>query len=204
MDEFICKTVIKNGIDFGESIDIHDGNLIVKSGPEFVAVPLTVIERIEPDKIYIADFNIKRGKFLGDRWIESAPKSPTIKRVKNLFRKTSTSTENSNNKSPLSSFPSGEDSSDTETSCEKSIGGDIEINSFLSKLNRTQELRNNLDGILTYVRAYRKFLEDNFVKKQDELINRLVKETLNDLECKLEEAKARLTIINFFLKEFDQ
>jgi len=204
MEEFTCKTVIKDGIDFGESIDIHDGNLIVKTGSEFVAVPLTVVERIEPDKIYIADFNRNRGKTLGDMWIENAPSSPVFKKMKNLFKKHSIK---GNEKKKFNGsddpfcpeeFSTGGEQAPGKVSYEES-----DLNSFISKINRTQELKNNLTDVLVYFKRYRRFLEDNFMKKQDDLIKSLVEETMDDLEYKLEDAKVRLTILNFFLREFE-
>lgn len=83
-DDLVCKYVVKNGENFGESIDIHGDNLIVKVGSEFLAVSIKKIEKVESDKIYISDFDMKEAENLGKKWIDEKSKPVSLEELKLL------------------------------------------------------------------------------------------------------------------------
>ena len=78
----LCKYVVKNGENFGESIDIHGDNLIVKVGSEFLGVSIKKIEKVESDKIYISDFDMKEAENLGKKWIDEKSKPVSLEELK--------------------------------------------------------------------------------------------------------------------------
>lgn len=80
--DLICKYVVKDGKDFGESIDVHDDSLIVKSGSDFFAVSVNSIEKVESDKIYISEFDKNQAKNLGKKWIDEKSKPLSLEELK--------------------------------------------------------------------------------------------------------------------------
>ncbi|HID43776.1 MAG TPA: hypothetical protein EYP30_08420 [Archaeoglobaceae archaeon] len=81
-DDLVCKFVVKDGENFGESIDIHGDNIIVKVGSEFLAVSIKKIEKVESDKIYISDFDMKEAENLGKKWIDEKSKPVSFEELK--------------------------------------------------------------------------------------------------------------------------
>jgi len=80
--DLICKYVVKDGKDFGESIDVHENSLIVKSGSDFFAVSMNNIEKVESDKIFISEFDPKQAKNLGKKWIDEKSKPLSLEELK--------------------------------------------------------------------------------------------------------------------------
>ena len=81
-DDLVCKFVVKGGEDFGESVDVHGDNLIVKVGSEFLGVSVKKIEKVESNKIYISEFDKKEAESIGKKWIDEKSKPVSLEELK--------------------------------------------------------------------------------------------------------------------------
>ncbi|RUM33234.1 MAG: hypothetical protein DSY33_05040 [Archaeoglobus sp.] len=81
MDDLVCKFVYVGGDMFGESIDVHKNMLIVKVKSKFYAVPMKLVKKVEGDKIYIENFDIKRAETEGERWVKEKSKPVSIEEL---------------------------------------------------------------------------------------------------------------------------
>jgi hypothetical protein len=84
MQDLICKFVVRNGEQLGESVDVYHDHLIIKIGSEFIGVSVSKIERVEAEKIHISDFDEKEAKEFGKRWVEEKSKPVSVEEL-NLF-----------------------------------------------------------------------------------------------------------------------
>ena len=82
MQDLICKFVVKDGENIGESVDVYDDHLIIKVGSEFIGVSTSKIEKVEAEKIYISDFDEEGAKEFGKRWIAEKSKPVSVDELK--------------------------------------------------------------------------------------------------------------------------
>ncbi len=82
MQDLICKYVYRDGKEYGESIDVYEGRLIVKVGSDFLAIPLESVERVEEDKVFIKDFDGRDAEKSGKKWIEEKSKPVSLEELK--------------------------------------------------------------------------------------------------------------------------
>jgi hypothetical protein len=61
---------------------VHEDNLIVKVGSEFLGISVKKIEKVESDKIYISDFNKKEAENIGKKWIDEKSKPVSLEELK--------------------------------------------------------------------------------------------------------------------------
>ncbi len=80
--DLICKYVVKDGKDFGESIDEYGDYLIVKVSADFVAVPKKCIKKVENEYIEIEEFDEEEAKKVGERWMEEKSKPVSLEELK--------------------------------------------------------------------------------------------------------------------------
>lgn len=80
--ELVCKYVMKGEESIGESIDVHKDRLIVKVGPDFLAVSVNNIQKVESDKIYVSDFDQKNAADAGKKWIDEKSKPVSLEELK--------------------------------------------------------------------------------------------------------------------------
>ncbi len=80
--ELVCKYVYVDGEQFGESIDLHRGKLIVKVGSKFYAVEEKFIKKIEKDKIFLEKFDRKKAEKEGKKWMEEKSKPVSLEELK--------------------------------------------------------------------------------------------------------------------------
>ncbi|MFN3384313.1 MAG: DUF5749 family beta-barrel protein [Archaeoglobaceae archaeon] len=66
--DLICRFVYKNGMEFGESIDVFEDHLIVKVFDKFVAIPMERVS-FDGEKITIDDFDEKKGLEIANKWL---------------------------------------------------------------------------------------------------------------------------------------
>lgn len=80
--ELVCKYVMKGEESIGESIDVHNDQLIVKAGSDFLGVSVNNIEKVESDKIYVSDFDQKKAEDVGKKWIDEKSKPVSMEELK--------------------------------------------------------------------------------------------------------------------------
>ncbi len=80
--DLICRYVFKDGREYGESIDVYGDYLIVKVDAEFLAVPKKCIEKVEGDRILIADFDEEEAREIGKKWVEEKSKPVSLEELK--------------------------------------------------------------------------------------------------------------------------
>lgn len=82
MQDLICKFVVKNGEQLGESVDVYHDHLIIKIGSEFIGVSVSKIEKVEAEKIHISDFDEKEAEEFGKKWISEKSKPVSVDELK--------------------------------------------------------------------------------------------------------------------------
>jgi predicted ATPase len=80
--DLICRFVLKNGENFGESIDEYGDYLIVKVSADFLAIPKKCIEKVDGEGIYISDFDEEEAKEIGRKWVEEKSKPVSVEELK--------------------------------------------------------------------------------------------------------------------------
>ncbi len=78
--DLICRFVHKDGREIGESIDIFDGHLIIKSSGNFFGVPLEAVKE-DGEFLVISDFDEKRARDVGEKWIEEKSKPVSLEEL---------------------------------------------------------------------------------------------------------------------------
>jgi hypothetical protein len=84
MDDLICKYVIKDGKQLGESIDVYENRLIVKVGSEFIGIPKDKIKRVEAESVHVEDFDEKDAKEFGRKWVVEKSKPVSLEELKKM------------------------------------------------------------------------------------------------------------------------
>ncbi|GEM_PF-598432 len=82
MQDLICKFVVKDGEEVGESVDVYHDHLIIKIGSEFIGVSVSKIEKVEAEKIYISDFDEKEAEEFGKKWVSEKSKPVSVDELK--------------------------------------------------------------------------------------------------------------------------
>ncbi len=80
--ELVCKYVMKGEESIGESIDVHNDQLIVKVGSEFLGVSVNNIEKVESDKIYVSDFDHEKAENVGKKWVDEKSNPVSMEELK--------------------------------------------------------------------------------------------------------------------------
>ncbi len=80
--DLICRFVLKDGRIIGESIDVHENRLVIKSGEKFLGIPLEAIEKTEEDKIYVSEFDESDALKFGEKWLEEKSKPVSMEELK--------------------------------------------------------------------------------------------------------------------------
>lgn len=78
--DLICRFVRKDGEEIGESIDVFDGHLIIKSSEKFFGVPLDAV-REDGEYLVIAEFDEENAISIGERWIEEKSKPVSLEEL---------------------------------------------------------------------------------------------------------------------------
>ncbi|WP_456327169.1 DUF5749 family beta-barrel protein [Archaeoglobus sp.] len=82
--EMICKFVVKDGKVIGESIDVFENNLIVKSGSNFIGIPLESVVEVDKERITVKDFDETLAKEVGKRWIVEKSKPVSLEELEKM------------------------------------------------------------------------------------------------------------------------
>ncbi len=78
--DLICRFVRKDGKEIGESIDIFDGHLIIKSSEKFFGVPLETVGE-DGEFLVIGDFDEEKARTVGERWIDEKSKPVSLEEL---------------------------------------------------------------------------------------------------------------------------
>ena len=82
--EMICKFVVKDGKVIGESIDGFENTLIVKSGSDFIGIPLENVVDVDRERITVKDFDEKIAREVGKRWIVEKSKPVSLEELEKM------------------------------------------------------------------------------------------------------------------------
>ena len=82
--EMICKFVVKDGKVIGESIDGFENTLIVKSGSDFIGIPLENVVDVDKERITVKDFDEKIAREVGKRWIVEKSKPVSLEELEKM------------------------------------------------------------------------------------------------------------------------
>ena len=82
--EMICKFVVKDGKVIGESIDVFENTLIVKSGSDFIGIPLENVVDVDKERITVKDFDEKIAREVGKRWIVEKSKPVSLEELEKM------------------------------------------------------------------------------------------------------------------------
>ncbi|WP_456370741.1 DUF5749 family beta-barrel protein [Geoglobus sp.] len=78
--DLICRFVRKDGEEIGESIDVFEGYLIVKSSDRFFGVPLSAVKE-DGDALVIQDYDEEEAKVVGERWVEEKSRPVSLEEL---------------------------------------------------------------------------------------------------------------------------
>jgi len=78
--DLICRFVRKDGKEIGESIDVFDDHLIIKSSEKFFGVPLEAV-REDGEFLVINDFDEEKARGVGERWVEEKSKPVSLEEL---------------------------------------------------------------------------------------------------------------------------
>ncbi|ADB58755.1 DUF5749 family beta-barrel protein [Archaeoglobus profundus] len=82
--EMICKFVVKDGKIIGESIDVFENNLIVKSGSDFIGIPLESVVEVDKERITVKDFDESLAKEVGKKWMVEKSKPVSLEELEKM------------------------------------------------------------------------------------------------------------------------
>ncbi len=78
--DLICRFVRKDGREIGESIDVFDGHLIIKSSERFFGIPLDSVKE-DGEYLVITEFDEENARNIGERWIEEKSKPVSLEEL---------------------------------------------------------------------------------------------------------------------------
>lgn len=78
--DLICRFVRKDGKEIGESIDVFDGYLIIKSSKTFFGVPLSAVKE-DGEALVIQDYDEEDARKVGERWIEEKSRPVSLEEL---------------------------------------------------------------------------------------------------------------------------
>ncbi|WP_457591088.1 DUF5749 family beta-barrel protein [Geoglobus sp.] len=78
--DLICRFVRKDGKEIGESIDVFDGYLIIKSSGSFFGVPLSAV-REDGEVLEVQEYDEEEARKVGERWIEEKSKPVSLEEL---------------------------------------------------------------------------------------------------------------------------
>lgn len=75
--ELLCRFVLDHeGKTLGESVSLLDDALIVKAGPRFFGVPLSLVQQADKALRLTGAFDLSKATALGERWLQEYQRGP--------------------------------------------------------------------------------------------------------------------------------
>lgn len=78
--DLICRFVVNDGRLIGESIDVYNEHLIIKSAEKFFGVPLSAV-REDGEKLIVENFDEEKAKEIGEKWVVEKSKPVSLEEL---------------------------------------------------------------------------------------------------------------------------